>query len=201
MTHDMREADTILRELVEAERATTACLNGLPGTVTTVELNEAVKVEEAAWAAAFAWADAQKAPQPRTAEPATAPPAALPRELRDEEIAKLANTAIGYDGTGFQEVHSGDLRWFARSVIAADRDLRAAQAEPAPAPADEPPPLPEPAATVTAKCVLYFGDERLYRVVQEPVALTDGATLYTADQMRARDDYWIAKLQAERAKP
>lgn len=54
------EADTILRELVEAERAGEEFLD---------------------WAAAFAWADAQKAPQPRTAEPASAQPIA-PRVQR-----------------------------------------------------------------------------------------------------------------------
>jgi hypothetical protein len=55
-------------------------------------------------------------------------------------------------------------------------------AEPAPAPADEPPPLPEP-AWMTQLC----GRDPHY--------------FYTADQMRARDAYWIAKLQAERSKP
>jgi hypothetical protein len=56
------------------------------------------------------------------------------------------------------------------------------QAEPAPAPADEPPPLPEP-AWMTQLC----GHDPHY--------------FYTADQMRARDAYWIAKLQAERSQP
>jgi hypothetical protein len=47
MTHDMREADTILRELVEVKR-------------TDAHDGRLLR----AWAAAFAWADAQKAPQP-----------------------------------------------------------------------------------------------------------------------------------------
>jgi hypothetical protein len=48
-----------------------------------------------------------------------------PTELTDEQIAEVARTALGYDG-GFQTVHSGDLRYFARAVLAATR------AEPAP---------------------------------------------------------------------
>lgn len=39
-----------------------------------------------------------------------------PVAMTDERIAELAQEAIGYDGTGFQEVHSGDLRWFARCI-------------------------------------------------------------------------------------
>jgi hypothetical protein len=87
-----------------------------------------------------AWADAQKAPQPRTAEPTGA-------DWVDKNVS--GNPAL----------------------MQAMRN----HAEPAPAPADEPPLLPEPA-------------HGFY-----------GAPMYTADQMRARDDYWIAKLQAARA--
>jgi hypothetical protein len=38
--------------------------------------------------------------------------------LTDEQIAEVARTALGYDG-GFQTVHSGDLRHFARAILAA----------------------------------------------------------------------------------
>lgn len=36
--------------------------------------------------------------------------------LTEAQIAAVAFEAIGYDGTGFQDVHSGDLRWFARCI-------------------------------------------------------------------------------------
>jgi hypothetical protein len=139
-THDMREADTILRELVEAVRS-----------VNTEQESEKLAGDWPAWAAAFAWADAQKAPQLRTAEP--------------------ANTCKLTECQG--KPRCGKCK-------AMD-----ARAELAPAPADEPPPLPEP--------VDYgYRDEGGTWVQQHG---------YTADQMRARDAYWIAKLQAERSKP
>jgi hypothetical protein len=77
-----------------------------------------------------------------------------------------------------------EIEWLALQAEVMER-LRASareacMPEPAPAPADEPPPLPEP-AWMTQLC----GHDPHY--------------FYTADQMRARDDYWIAKLQAERS--
>jgi hypothetical protein len=67
MTHDMREADTILRELVALRRSQAeAYLLDRPGDIVD-EARRRERLAEPAWAAAFAWADAQKAPQPRTA--------------------------------------------------------------------------------------------------------------------------------------
>jgi hypothetical protein len=67
-------------------------------------------------------------------------------------------------------------------------------AEPAPAPADEPPPLPTEVGNLCSWRIATTEQN-----VVTPSALI--VPVYTADQMRARDDYWIAKLQAERAKP
>jgi hypothetical protein len=39
------------------------------------------------------------------------------RELSDDDIAAVARTSLGYDGSGFQQVHSGDLNWFARAIL------------------------------------------------------------------------------------
>jgi hypothetical protein len=67
-THDMREADTILRELVALRRSQAeAYLLDRPGDIVD-EARRRERLAEPAWAAAYAWADAQK----------TAPPAAQP---------------------------------------------------------------------------------------------------------------------------
>jgi hypothetical protein len=54
-----------------------------------------------------------------TPAPAPVAVAVEPVALSSEQIAKVAHEAIGYDGTGFQEVHSGDLRWFAQCILRA----------------------------------------------------------------------------------
>jgi hypothetical protein len=168
-------------------------------------------------------AKAQKAPQPRTAEPdhereaaefdkamrafgwpermfAENPPM-RERDLRDAafagwwERARRAAPAEPAPALSMKRHEWDSLSPEARKLIH-DRtrehtleSARAAQAirdtplaEPAPAPADEPPPLPEP-AWMTQLC----GHDPHY--------------FYTADQIHARDAYWIAKLQAERSKP
>jgi hypothetical protein len=116
MTHDMREAIlrdiTNLRVLIRHESEQWAPI---------VRREARAALERIA-----AWADAQKAPQPRTAEPA---PDAQPLVIFNEELSprevKLVTQAIA----------ARDTWWAAQ---------KAAPAEPAPAPADEPPPLPEP---------------------------------------------------------
>jgi hypothetical protein len=101
------EADTILRELVKAVRS-----------VNTEQESKNLASDWPAWAAAFAWADAQKAPQPRTAEP--------------------AEHQFEYGSYGYQCQRCGQI-WHESNGVPANGPCRAA--EPAPAPADEPPPL------------------------------------------------------------
>jgi hypothetical protein len=55
-THDMREADTILRELVELHRD-----NRYVTPICEANKRESGEREYAAWSAAYTWADAQKA--------------------------------------------------------------------------------------------------------------------------------------------
>jgi hypothetical protein len=143
----MNAADTILRAWVNAYQRYKKI--GQDGSLAALAAKAGL---DAARNAAFAWADAQKALQPRTAEPG-------------------------------QHTHA-DAR-----LEAAQRTMDArfqSAAEPAPAPADEPPPLPPPA----------LEDHPYERWGQNM-----SGDFYTADQMRARDAYWIAKLQAERSKP
>jgi hypothetical protein len=146
------------------------------------------------WAAA--WKAAQKAPQPeqplahrlissgpnagrvkpeyvqKAPQPRTAEPALSMKRHEWDSLSPEARKLI----------HDRTREHTLESARAAQAIRDTPLAEPAPAPADEPPPLPEP-AWMTQLC----GRDPHY--------------FYTADQMRARDAYWIAKLQAERSKP
>jgi hypothetical protein len=113
-THDMREADTILRELVEAI--------GKLEYLEPIDDKPGVADEYfAALDAARAWAAAQKAPQPRTAEPAAW---IQPDHLAKARVAPFLCRVEPSKRADFVPIYT---------------------AEPAPAPADEPPPLPTPA--------------------------------------------------------
>jgi hypothetical protein len=182
-----------------------------------------------------AWADAQKAPQPRTAEPAPTETdwVMAPRkptwEMGDHALLQTAIDDHASRGSYNDAVYEAMIEAIPKRQQALENMAENARAlglnyddaaepapapaakprtaepttdqiqaaidhpmsrmwggaEPAPAPADEPPPLPEP--------VDYgYRDEGGTWVQQHG---------YTADQMRERDDYWIAKLQAERGKP
>jgi hypothetical protein len=233
MTHDMREADTIqaadrLRQWIR-DRLQGGCRLLSQGSACQCALCDLDRLCDALRA------DAQKAPQPRTApeqrtmpmygeipwqklidavseatigkpgcwEPdesyyvghapvsinmnslnrivskfaAPQPRTAEPVAVSLEEIERLARTM--WRG----EPLPGRVLRFGAAVLGL---CDAAKAEPAPAPADEPPPLPPPA----------LEDHPYERWGQNM-----SGDFYTADQMRARDAYWIAKLQAERSKP
>jgi hypothetical protein len=156
------------------------------------------------------------APQPRTAEPT---------RLRDAIV-----WALGAGGEfRTQGTMDGPYWWrgelATRAGLVWDGE-KYADAEPAPAPAEEPPPLPaykpmpedaaERAQWDQSVSIIGQGDVRLaiagclriwakmspqgsYRE-QCAIMANEVAKLYTADQMRARDACWIAKLQAERSK-
>jgi hypothetical protein len=155
-------------------------------------------------AAFAAWADAQKAPQPRTAEPGCA---------RVELVVAVHTLASHFENALYAFRADDEALRKARGDIAHAMRVAAKHnyngpgcriAEPAPAPADEPPPLPEPFAAR-----FDWGDEwsqwhdkdELPPPKWDDEPPSSATYVYTADQFRARDAYWIAKLQAERSKP
>jgi hypothetical protein len=161
------EADTILRELVELHRKI-----GQPGGVG----REFSAQHDAAWAAAFAWADAQKAPQPRSAEPAA-------RNACPSHCCPRHGCKYGHDDC---PVVTGK----AQPTYPNNNGCECCEREPAHAPADEPPPLPKTNYVLGRESDGYSPA----RMLSEPA--------YTDDHMRAyAQAYAEWKLQAEKGKP
>jgi hypothetical protein len=203
-------ADTILLELVEA------CVGLLKVAPTNYDRERATRALEDA---RLFRADAQKAPQPRTASEQPVVACVIDLDGHDYLCWK-AVAAETYSDKPQRDLIYATPQPESLVPINCNRQSErpcpechiqpgetcdiCGAAEPAPAPADEPPPLPEPFAAR-----FDWGDDWSQwhdkdelpppKWDDEPPSST--TYVYTADQMRARDDYWIAKLQAERSKP
>jgi hypothetical protein len=165
------EADTILRELVEATRQLHS--DG--------KLPEAVSRYGDARKAAFAWADAQKAPQPRTAEPPAFASLQFPDGVAEHEQWRMSSII-----EAAWQRDASKLALALRSMPATRAEI---EAEPAPAPADEPPPLD---IIAQAKRILVLVDRCI-----------ENHTTGNRSDLRAAllDELGAAKLQAEGSQP